>query len=186
MSNVYLLMANGLEECEALITVDLLRRADIDITTVSIHEDPEIIGAHEINILADMLIDDVDDSKITMLILPGGMPGTSHLANSSAVDVLINKTIDDGGWLAAICAAPSVFGKKGLLDGHKATAFPNFADQLGEAEYTGTPVEVLPNRIVTGKALGAAIPFSLKLIEVLKDRKTAENIAKTICYEGTF
>ena len=111
-----------------------MRRAEIEVTTVAIQEDPQIVSAHNISILADTVIDEIDDSKIAMLILPGGMPGTINLRDSSAVQILIDKTINDGGWLAAICAAPSILGGKGLLDGHKATSFPSFSDQLGKAE----------------------------------------------------
>lgn len=183
MKKVYVLMANGTEECEALIVVDLLRRAKIDVKTVSIYENSEIISSHNVQIGTDLIYNQTDFSDGDMLVLPGGQPGTDNLAESDEVSQLIDSYKAADKWLAAICAAPSILGKKGLLDGLSATAFPSFSEQLGAANYTGESVEVSANeKIVTGKALGAAIPFALTLIEQLLSANEAEAVRKQIYY----
>ncbi|MGI6545362.1 MAG: DJ-1 family glyoxalase III [Fastidiosipilaceae bacterium] len=184
MKIVYLMMADGTEECEALIAVDLLRRAGVDVRTVSINKSAEIVSSHNIRIHTDLTFDQVDFEDGEMLVLPGGMPGTKYLDEHTGLSAVIDRYASQDKWLAAICAAPSILGKKGLLSGMVATSFPSFADQLEGASYSGKPVELdSDKKIITGKGLGASIPFSLKLIEVLLDRETAEAVGDAIHYD---
>lgn len=186
MAEVYLFMADGTEECEALLVLDLLRRAEIDVKTVSIKDVQEILSSHGVRLYCDLVFSDIDPNDGRMLVLPGGLPGTLNLRDHAGLSALIDDYANDGRWLAAICAAPSILGGKGLLDGESATSAPGFKDKLGTACYTGRPVEVLQRPIVTGKGLGASIPFSLKLIQILRDKATATAVAEKICYDGEF
>jgi 4-methyl-5(b-hydroxyethyl)-thiazole monophosphate biosynthesis len=179
------MMADGTEECEALLTVNLLRRAEIPVYTVSVNDEAAVRTSHNIQMKTDLTFAEADCSAGTMLVLPGGMPGTLNLGAHAGLSELIDEYAAAGKWLAAICAAPSILGKKGLLDGKAATCYPSFSDQLGDAVYTGKPVEVA-GRIVTGKGLGASLPFSLKLIELLTDRERAQQVADRIYYEFDF
>lgn len=178
---VYLFLADGFEEIEALTVVDMLRRAKIDIHTVSITGKSKVTGSHHITVEADQVFGESDYSKADMLVLPGGMPGTNHLAEYKELGQLLKQFAKEGGNLAAICAAPSVLGMYGLLNGKKATCFPGFEDKLTGAVVTGNKTEVSDN-VITGKGMGAAIEFSLRIIEKLKDKETAHKVAAAIQY----
>ena len=182
MSKVYIFLADGFEEIEGLTCVDLLRRAGIDITMVSITENVEITGARGIKVLADTTIS-ADISDGDMLILPGGMPGTTNLKNCEAVKNAINAYNEAGKYLAAICAAPTVFGEMGLLRGKKATCYPGLEAGLIDAMLPGEDKKVIvDDKFITIRGLGTAIEFALKLIEILIDTKKADEIAKSIVY----
>lgn len=186
---VLLFMADGTETCEALLVVDLLRRAGLDVKTVSIHDEPSVRSAQGIRIQTDWFFDGMPPSAETadLLVLPGGMPGVRNLGAHAGLSDLVDQFAASGRPVAAICAAPSILGARGLLDGLTVTAAPSFRDQLGTAVYTGRPVEIAADgRIITGKGLGASIPFALKLIEVLLDRSAAEQVAARICFDGPF
>ncbi len=182
MKTVIVFLADGFEECEGLLTVDLLRRAGVNVVTASIMCRTEILSSHGIKLAADVLAEDAPYDEADMIMLPGGCPGTRHLAKNTLVR---EKCLEfaDGKLVAAICAAPSILGALGLLDGKPATCHPSVEDQMGEAELTHDSVTVAGN-ITTGQGLGAAIPFALKLVETLVDKETAEKIAKAICYKG--
>ena len=136
MSKVYILVADGFEEIEGLTVVDLLRRARIDIKMVSITDTLKVVTSHNIEIRADVLLSDIinETELADMLVLPGGMKGTNNLKASSEVDSIIRKYREAGKYLAAICAAPTVYGEKGLLEGKKATCYPGLEDGLVGAE----------------------------------------------------
>ena len=177
MSKAYVFLADGFEEIEGLTVVDLLRRAEIETITVSVMGREEIIGSHRIPVVADTLIGDVHPTVEDLLVLPGGMPGTLHLGDCEKLRELLLKAAEENGRIAAICAAPTVFGKLGLLDGRKAICYP------GMEEVTAAPV-VTDGNITTSRGLGTAIPFALRLIEELSGKETAERIAKSIVYQA--
>ena len=183
MSKVYVFLADGFEEIEGLTVVDLLRRAEIETITVSVMGREEVIGSHRIPVVADTLIGDVHPTVEDLLVLPGGMPGTLHLGNSEKLRELLLKAAEENGRIAAICAAPTVFGKLGLLNGRKAICYPGMEEGLTGAEVTAAPV-VTDGNITTSRGLGTAIPFALRLIEELSGKETAERIAKSIVYQA--
>ncbi len=177
---VYLLLAPGFEEIEAITPVDLLRRAGLEVTTVGI--DAKMVrGAHGITVEADDVMDNVDFSDIDCLILPGGNPGFKNLERDDAVRDLITQVEATDKLLAAICAAPSILGRMGLLKGKKATVYPGMQDELKGADFVEEPV-VVDGNIVTSRGAGTAIAFSGKLIELLKNKATAEEVLKSIVY----
>jgi protein deglycase len=178
---VYIFLADGFEEIEGLTVVDLLRRAEIKIRMVSVTGSKQITGSHNIKVEADELFGESDYSQADMLILPGGMPGTKHLAEHQELVTLLKQFNEEGRNIAAICAAPSVLGMNGILQGKKATCFPGYEDKLQGAIVTGTKTAVDAN-VITGKGMGVSIDFSLCIIEKLKDKETAGKIAAAIQY----
>ncbi len=181
MSKVYIFLAEGFEEVEALTVVDLLRRAEIDITMVSIMDTKRVAGAHGITIEADELYDDVNFSQAKMLVLPGGMPGTKYLGEHEGLVTMLKSFNDKNKLIAAICAAPSVLGVNGILKGKKATSYPGFEDKLVDA-VVSTDSVVNDQNIITSRGLGTAIPFALKIIERLKGKDTSKSISESIIY----
>lgn len=182
MRKVCVFLADGFEEIEGLTVVDLLRRAGVTVTTASIMGREWIDGAHGIRVLADTTIEQVDLDAQDMLVLPGGMPGTLHLGEHALVCDSVRLFAKEGRWIAAICAAPTVFGRLGLLDGKEATCYPSMEEELICGRYVTDSV-VTDGRIITSRGMGTAIDFSLKLVEVLTDSKIAEELAKGIVYE---
>ena len=170
---ILLLLADGFEETEALVPLDLLLRGKCDVKTVGI-TGKTVSGAHGIPVTADLCPNEVK-GKIDALILPGGMPGTTNLDASPDVDRLIEKTISDGGRLAAICAAPMVLGRRGLLQNKRAVCFPGFESELKGAIKSNKRVETDGN-VTTAVGMGAAYEFGLALLSLLAGRKTAEQV----------
>lgn len=166
MKTVLLFLADGFEEIEALVTVDVLRRAGVQVTTVSINPAGLVTGAHGIPVMADVLFEQAQYADADMLILPGGMPGTANLDAHEGLRRLITAHAEAGKWLAAICAAPMVYGHMGLLSGRMATCYPGFEGELDGAAYTAAPVEKDGN-IITGKGPAVVLPFAYALAEVL-------------------
>lgn len=175
MKTAVVLIADGVEECEALLVVDILRRALVEVVTASIMGRKEILSSHGIRFQADALAEEVDFRCADLLVLPGGLPGTNHLAESALVREQCRAFAKDR-LLAAICAAPSVLASLGLLDGKPATCHPAFEARMGKALLTHSGVSVADN-IVTGQGLGSAIPFALALVSALVDGKTARDIS---------
>lgn len=180
MSNVIVFLADGFEEIEGLTVVDLLRRAGITVTTVSIKEEKEVMGAHKIPVLADNTLSQADFETADMLVLPGGMPGTLHLGECKTVTETCVEFFKEGKEVAAICAAPSVLGDLGILQGKRCTCYPGFEDRLKGIVSTN-PVEADGN-VTTSRGMGTAIPFALKLIEKLMSAEKAEEIRNSIIY----
>ncbi len=176
MKESFVFLANGFEEIEALATVDVLRRAGMDITTVSIHDGLTVTGAHGIPVTADATISDVDTTGgIDWLICPGGMPGAEHLANCRQLTDLLKKHHSENGRIAAICAAPAVvLAPLGILSGKKATCYPGFENALaqGDATATGNRVETDGN-VITGNGPSSAIPFALAIVK--------ETLGQAVC-----
>ncbi len=173
MAKVYVFMADGLEEIEALTAVDILRRGEVQTVMVSVTGRHEIIGAHGIRFQADCLFDEEVLKDGDMLVLPGGLQGTNALMAHEGVRELLYYYRDEEKYLAAICAAPSVLGMNGLLKGRKATCYPGFEDKLLGAIVTGKGVEQDGN-IITGKGMGVSVAFALKLLEVFSPEKASE------------
>ena len=179
---VYLFLADGFEEVEALTPLDLLRRAGKDILTVSISAERAATGAHGITVLADLTGGELSAPCDEMLILPGGMPGTKNLDASPITDRLIDETVENGGHLAAICAAPMILGKRGLLVGKRATCYPGFEAALQGAEVLSV-YAVTDGNVTTATGAGAAIPFARELIRVLCGDETAHHVMRSIRQE---
>lgn len=181
MAKVIIFLANGYEEIEGLTVVDLLRRANINITMVSITGDRHVTGSHGITTVADSLFEETEYFDTDMLVLPGGMPGTTNLINHTGLDQLLKEFAEKGKQLAAICAAPRVLGEKGLLSGKKATCYPGNENALLGANVLSAAV-VTDGNITTSKGMGTAIDFSLSLIKSLKSAEEAQRIAEAIQY----
>lgn len=173
---VYMLLANGFEEVEALAPLDFLRRAGVAIKTVSIGAQV-VLGAHKIPVTADLSVDEVDFSDATMLILPGGMPGTTNLDAFPAMTDILRTVYDKGGYLAAICAAPLILGKRGYLKGKEAICYPGFESDLIEATLSDKPV-VVDGHVVTARSAGVAWEFGYRLAELLAGKETSESVRK--------
>ncbi|MFV0268091.1 MAG: DJ-1 family glyoxalase III [Draconibacterium sp.] len=177
MKNIAVHLAEGFEEIEAISIIDVLRRASLKVTVVSVTGDLVVTGAHQIQVTADKLFEDVDYSEIEMLVLPGGMPGSANLKAHGGLREQILNFNDNEKPLGAICAAPMVFGNLGLLNNKKATCYPGFEEELHGAVITGNDVEQTGN-IITGKGAGVAIEFALKIVEALKSKELADELKK--------
>lgn len=179
MSKVYALIADGSEEVECLAVVDILKRADIEVVLAAVGGSKTVTTAHNITITADALIEDCDTSDGELLFLPGGLPGTDYLDACEKLHADIKQYVKEGKRLAAICAAPSVLGKMGLLEGKKATCFPGFEKYLLGADYVSDGV-VTDGLITTARGLGFAIDLGLELVKLLKSRELSDNIKAKI------
>ncbi|HWT27486.1 MAG TPA: DJ-1 family glyoxalase III [Mobilitalea sp.] len=182
MAKVYIFLAEGFEEIEGLTVVDMLRRAKIDISMVSITGNRLVTGSHQITTTADQLFEETDFDDADLLVLPGGMPGTKNLLEHEGLDRLLKEFNTRGKSLAAICAAPRVLGTKGLLNSKKATCYPGNEESLIGAHYVDTAV-VKDGNITTSKGMGTAIDFSLSLIKSLVGEEEAKSIAAAIQYQ---
>lgn len=181
MKKVVVFLAEGFEEIEALTVVDLLRRANVTCDTCSLKE-KEVMGAHNITIVADKIIDKLDIIEYDAIILPGGMPGSINLKECEKVVAWVKEFNEKGKLVAAICAAPIVLGQAEIVKGRKVTSYPGFEGELKEAVYC-EEVVVEDNNIITSRGPATAIYFALKLIETLVDRNTADMLKKGIMLE---
>ena len=176
---VYLLLANGFEEVEALAPLDILRRGGIDVKTVGV-SGKEVTGSHGITVLCDILPEEANEIP-ELVIFPGGMPGSLNLDGAEITDVLIERTLKNGGALAAICAAPLILGKRGLLKGKKAICYPGFESYLEGADIADTPV-VTDGAFTTAKGMGVAFEFGLELLARLTSKEKANEVATSAQY----
>lgn len=176
---ILVLLADGFEEIEALTPIDMLRRAGADVKTVGING-KAAVGAHGITVLCDAKPDEVDLSDVTMAIFPGGMPGATNLDKSPFTDKVIEAVNNNGGRLAAICAAPLVLGRRGLLDGKRATCYPGFEGELTGATVTKDSV-VTDGNITTARGMGVALDFAKELVSLTVGEKKAAEISAAIC-----
>lgn len=173
MKKVLVPIADGFEEIEAITIIDVLRRAGIEVITASITPKLEVTGSHNITIKVDNVIKELKDIDFDMIVLPGGMPGSVNLNQHEGLKSMLQLHRNKDKYIGAICAAPLVLGNLGLLNGQKATCYPGFEKFLDGAEITDEGV-VYDNKIVTGKSAGMAMPFSLKLVEVLAGEELAK------------
>ncbi len=182
MSKVAICIAEGCEEIEALTVVDLLRRAGIDVTTISVMNIGRAKGSHNISFTTDANMKEVDMAEFDAIVLPGGMPGTNNLRDNANVIHTVQNFFEQGKLVAAICAAPTVFGNAGILKGKKATCYPGMEDGLLGADFVEEDV-VVDGNIITSRGLGTAISFAAAIIEYLDSRETAEKILTSIVYK---
>ncbi len=178
---LYMFLADGFEETEAIACLDVIRRAEVEILTVSVKE-PMVTGAHGIAIKADLCIDQITTEGLKGIILPGGMPGTLNLEKNETLQALISYCLDNNLLIAAICAAPSILGKQGYLQGEKAVCFPGFEDFL-EGAILSEEKCVVSGRFITAKAMGAAIDFGLAIVSQIVSPEEAEHIKRSIFHE---
>ena len=183
MKKACVFLADGFEEIEGLTVVDVLRRAGVDVKTVSVMNTKRIEGSHGIILEADEQFEEAEMEDVDLLVLPGGLPGTWHLRDHKGLTELIRSFDKKEKRIAAICAAPSVFGGMGLLKGRKACSYPSMEDQLDGAEVVHTPF-VSDGHITTGRGMGAALPFALELTALLCGKEKADEIAESIVYVG--
>lgn len=176
---VYLFLANGFEEVEALCPLDLLRRAGVEVTTVSVGGGETVTGSHGIQVHADLPDGMFRDARPDMVILPGGMPGASNLDASPIVEQALRAAYRSGGYLAAICAAPMVLGHKGYLNGKTAVCFPGFEGELTGATVSSSRV-VRDDRIITAAGMGVALEFGLMLVSVLRGEEAAVALRRSV------
>lgn len=176
---IYIFLAEGFEEIEAIAPIDIFRRAGIEVLTVSVSDSKIVTGAHAIPVVADCLFADAIINPEDMLFLPGGMPGTTNLEKHEGLRQLILEMSSKGAKLAAICAAPSIFGNLGMLEGLEAICYPGFENSLKGALLSDQKI-VKSDNIFTAKAAGVAIEFALKLVADLQGEEAAESISKAI------
>ena len=183
MKKVYVFLADGFEDVEALIPIDVLRRGGVEVVTISTTLFPMVESAHGVNIEADLQFDQADYSDADLLMLPGGMPGASNLFAHEGVREALMAQFKAGKKIAAICASPAVvLAPLGILDGKKATCYPGFETALKNATYTGDLVTVDGN-ITTGEGPAAAFPYAYELLTQLVDKATADQIAEGMRYK---
>ncbi len=167
----YIFLDNGFEEIEAITTIDLLRRAGIELTTVSVAQTPQVVGAHNVPVVADCLFDNLKFSDAEMLILPGGQHRMGE--HEGLCDLLLRHNAQ-GKLIAAICMAPSILGDLGILDGKQATCYPGFESHLGESYLGGLVVE--SKNIITAKGPGLSTDFAFTIIEKLASPEIADQV----------
>jgi len=177
MKKVFLFLATGFEETEAVATIDILLRGGIEVISVSITQDYLVEGAHGISVKADKLFEEVNFNEGIMLVLPGGMPGASNLNAHENLKKYILEYVEKGKYVAAICAAPLVFGGLGILESKKATCYPSFESTLKGAIVSEDSV-VQDGKIITGKGPGFVFDFGLKIVAELQGQVKADEVAK--------
>ena len=176
---VYVLLGTGFEETEAIVPVDLLRRAGVDVLTVGING-KTVYGSHKIGIAADITIEEMDLSRMDMIVLPGGLGGVASIrANQLAMDA-VRFAHENRKWVAAICAAPTILAELGITDGKFAVCYPGCEGEMGNARIEQDLACMTDGYVITGASAGCAIPFALSLIQVLKGADEARRIARQI------
>ncbi|MBE6598810.1 MAG: DJ-1/PfpI family protein [Ruminococcaceae bacterium] len=182
---IYEFLAEGFEEVEALTPLDLLRRSGAHVVTVCVSPDGDeiaVTGAHGITVKADISAKEaaglLSRGDLEMIILPGGMPGTKNLDASELVHDFITKAAEEGAYISAICAAPMILGKRGLLDGKRATCFPGFEEYLAKSAVGGRVA--VDGQFITSCGMGAALEFGLALVSALKGEETASALGKAV------
>lgn len=182
MSRAAVFFGTGYEEIEALTVVDILRRAGVETTMVSVTDEKSVAGSHNIKVEMDALIGEIDFAQIDVIVLPGGMPGTKKLEACESLMTQVDAFVSQNKIVAAICAAPSILGHRGILRGKKACSYPSFESHLEGAQVQSEPA-VTDGNIITGRGMGAAIPFGLAILEKLQGKEAARKMAQTIVFE---
>lgn len=179
---VGMMVANGYEEVEMLTVVDLLRRAGMTCDIISVTGKKELTSSHKVTVIADLMYEEADFGSYDALAIPGGMPGTINLGAHAGVCEQLKKACAEGKLIAAICAAPTVFGKLGLLNGKRAICYPGMEDQLTGADVTYEPA-VRDGNIITSRGMGTAIDFGLAILTYFEGEEAAAALAEKIVYE---
>lgn len=182
MGTAYVFFADGFEEIEASTCVDVMRRAGLNVEMVSVTPDEIVTGAHDVPVLCDCNVVNCDFFDADLVLLPGGMPGAATLDKCEELRKLLLRFAEEQKPIAAICAAPMVLGKLGLLKGKKATCYPDFEQYLEGADCTGAPVERDGN-IVTGKSPAAAMEFALTIIDLILGKEKVQELKEAMCVE---
>lgn len=183
MSKAAVFFGTGYEEIEALTVVDILRRADVETVMVTIMEESSVTGSHGISVVMDAPLSEVDFDSLDVIVLPGGMPGTKNLEACEALMEQVDAFMEQNKIVAAICAAPSILGHRGHLKGRKACSFPTFESHLDGAEVMNLPA-VIDGNVVTGRGMGAAVPFALAILEKLQGKYAAQKMAENIVFRA--
>lgn len=176
---IYMLLGTGFEETEAIAPLDLLRRAGLSVSTVGING-KTIYGSHGIGVEADLQLHQMDLTDLDMIILPGGLRGVASIQASSAALDAVRFAWENGKYVAAICAAPTILAGLGITDGRNATCYPGCEENMGKARMVPNAAAVTDGRLITGTSAGCAIPFALALIAALKGQQAADAIAQQI------
>ena len=176
---VYVLLGTGFEETEAIAPIDLLRRAGVQVLTVGVNG-KTVVGGHGIGVVADITLDEMDLTAMDMIVLPGGLGGVASVrASKPAMDALAFAW-NNGKFVAAICAGPTVLADLGITDGKDATCYPGCEDQMGSANMLPERTFVWDGMLITGTSAGSAIPFGLALIAAMKGHEAADAVANQI------
>lgn len=181
MSRVAVFFAEGFEEIEALTVVDICRRGGLTADMVSVTGNVEVTSSHGVTVKADKTFEQADFNDYDMLVLPGGMPGTKNLEAHEGLMGQIDTFYEKGKYIAAICAAPSIFGHRGILKGRNACSYPSFESHLEGASVTAGPVEI-SDHVITSRGMGTAIEFGLTILSIFCGQEKAEELAKGIVY----
>lgn len=181
MSKTCIFLADGFETVEALAVVDMLRRAGEEIIMVSVTGERKVTSSHKVAVEADAVFEEVDYGTVDVLVLPGGMPGTLNLASCEKLISLVKKHNDQGKTIAAICAAPSILGEIGLLEGKRACCFPGYEEKLSGAEVSYHETETDGN-IITSRGMGTAVAFAAAILTKAAGEDTAKEILNKIIY----
>lgn len=182
MKRAVVLFAEGFETVEALMVVDILRRAKVEVIMASINEDEVVSSSHGVAVTMDVTMDELDLADYDAIVLPGGIPGTIHLGESEAVKKAVLQMNEEGKIVSAICAAPGVLGKHGLLKGKNACSYPDYEKNLVGATVLREPV-VVDGNIVTSRGMGITMEFAFALLELLEGKEKVEQIKKAIIYQ---
>lgn len=184
MSRVLVPLAQGCEEIEAVTIIDLLRRAKIEVVSAGLDDQP-VTASRGVRLIADTTLDVALEQEFDMIVLPGGMPGMTHLKNDPRIIALLQKMASDGKYTCAICAAPAVLAEAGLLAGKSATSYPGFLDNLPSVAYKNDPV-VRDGKVITSRGPGTAMDFALELIEVLAGKTQRDEVEAGLQRQGKF
>lgn len=183
MSKIAVFLAEGFEEIEALTVVDLCRRVNLDIVMISIKEELTVTGSHGICVQADNYFEEVVFEELDMIVLPGGMPGTVHLEAHNGLMEKVEEFYREGRYVAAICAAPSILGHRGILAGREACCYPGWEKHLKDAIYSKGKIAI-SEHVITSKGMGTAMDFGLAIIATLCGAESAKQLAAAVVYEN--
>lgn len=179
---VYLLLENGFEMCEALASVDILRRGGVDVATVGV-SGKTISSSHGVEVIADREFSEISLSDMEMLIIPGGQPGVDNLWENDALKALVERVYAEDIKISAICAAPIILARLGMLDNKKCVCYPSCSEELKKANFCKNLGVAKDGNIITGRAAGDAYDFALEILRTLRGDEKAERVRKSICYE---
>lgn len=179
---VYVLLGEGFEESEAVVPVDLLRRAGTEVKLVGLKGET-VTSAHGVTVACDCTLKDVDEHSAKLLFLPGGLGGVEAISADEGALGLIQRSADRGAYIAAICAAPTILARLGLLDRRRAVVYPGMEEQMLSAVVQPDKAVVVDGHLITGQAAGSAFDFGLKLVEVLKGKDAAEAVCAAVHYQ---
>ena len=182
MAKIGIFLGEGYEEVEALSVIDVLRRGGQDVCMISITGQKQVTSSHNVTVQMDALLSEVDFDKLDMIMLPGGMPGTKNLEACGPLMEQVDRFYDQGKWIAAICAAPSIFGHRGILKGRNACCYPGMESHLEGAKASTNPVEV-SDHVITSRGMGTAIELGLTILEQFEGRQKADQLAEAIVYK---